>query len=426
MISFEDDYVWELDTSLEAVMINAYEKILQEKEHGTSGYFSLGEETLEVVEDAIAWAQTNTFIKQCDTVVVIGIGGSSLGTKAIDSAFKYQTQNIRRMVFLENPDEIDLSYKLSTLTKEKTLFCVVSKSGTTIETISIFKEVIAYFDLDYKSPQKEQIIIITDEKSPLHKFSHQYGIKSYTIPANVGGRFSVLSAVGIVPLSIAGYDTKSILKGASEMSERFFHGKENHLLKKAALLSKYRNEAPINVLFSYANTLEDFTKWYVQLWAESLGKINIYGNHTGLTPIGHIGSIDQHSFLQLIMHGPKDKTVTFIKVEKFDIEIKVPDLTLKFLESTDYINGYSFNALLNGECESTKKSLERVGVNVDKITLDALSEQNIGALILYYELLTSLCGIMLDINTYDQPGVKMGKQILMEKFHSDKDLRTHL
>ena len=421
MISFEDDYVWELDTSLEAVMINAYEKILQEKEHGTSGYFSLGEETLEVVEDALAWAQTNTFVKQCDTVVVIGIGGSSLGTKAIESIFKYKTPDVKRMLFLENPDEIDLSHKLDSITKEKTLFCVVSKSGLTIETISIFKEVIQRFDLDYKSPQKEQIVIITDADSALHKFACQYGIKAYTIPENVGGRFSVLSAVGMVPLSIAGYDTKAVLKGAAEITERFFHGKENHLLKKAALLTKHRKEAPINVIFSYANCLEDFTKWYVQLWAESLGKIDAYGNHTGMTPIGHIGSVDQHSFLQLIMQGPRDKTVTFIKVEAFEKEIQIPDIHLKFLEKTDYINGFSFNELIDGECEATKESLSRAGINVDKITLDVLNEQNIGRLIVYYELLTSLCGIILEVNTYDQPGVEMGKQILMKKFHSGKN-----
>ncbi len=416
MIQFEDEYLWELDKSLEGVMINAYEKILQEKENGTSGYFTLGSDSLEIMEDAKQLAQTNNFVKQCDTVVVIGIGGSSLGTKAIESIFKYKTAGVKRMLFLENPDEIDLSHKLASIEKAKTLFCVVSKSGLTIETISIFKEVIERFELDYKSPQKEQIIAITDENSALHKFAHQYGIKTYNIPANVGGRFSVLSAVGIVPLTIAGYDTKSILEGATQMVESFFHGKEHHLLKKAALLTKYRKEAPINVIFSYANCLEDFTKWYVQLWAESLGKIDAYGNHTGLTPIGHIGSVDQHSFLQLIMQGPRDKTVTFIKVEKFEKEIKVPNITLKFLEKTDYINGFSFNELIDGECEATKESLSHVGINVDKITLDSLNEKNVGKLILYYELLTSLCGIILEINTYDQPGVEMGKEILKNKF----------
>jgi len=163
--------------------------------------------------------------------------------------------------------------------------------------------------------------------------------------------------------------------------------------------------------------LEDFTKWYVQLWGESLGKIDKEGKNVGLTPIGHIGSVDQHSFLQLIMEGPRDKTVTFIKLENFEKKIKIPNITLKFIEKADYINGYTFNELIDGECEATKESIIQQGINVDEITLDKLNENNIGKLIMYYELLTSLCGKMLHIDTYNQPGVELGKQILMKKFN---------
>ena len=416
MIAYEDDFVWELDPALERNMAESYEKIVLEKEQGISGYFTLGEETLPLMEEARSYAASNTFIRQSDTIVIIGIGGSSLGSKAIDSMLKHRSGEVKRMLFLENPDEIDLSEKLASVKKEKTLFVVVSKSGSTIETISIFKEILAYFSLDYAGADKEQIIAITDEDSVLDQFAKHYGIQAYHIPKNVGGRFSVLSAVGIVPLTLAGYNTEGILKGASEMSQRFFSGKEKHLLKKAALLTAHSKEAPINVLFSYANCLEDFTKWYVQLWGESLGKIDSDGKHTGLTPIGHIGSVDQHSFLQLIMQGPRDKTVTFIKLESFQKEIKIPDISLKFIEKTDYINGYSFNELIDGECEATKESISKEGINVDMIVLDAITEKNIGELIMYYELLTSLCGIMLKINTYDQPGVETGKQILRKKF----------
>jgi len=416
MITFENDFIWEVDDKINSAMKDAFEKILDEKEKGISGYFTLGNDSLPIMEAAQAYAKTNAFVKKSDTIVVIGIGGSSLGTKAIDSIFRYKYKNIKKMLFLENPDEIDFSEKMEKIVKEKTLFIVVSKSGSTIETISIFKEIIERFSLDYAGEDKEQLIAITDEASVLHQFAQYYGIKSYLIPKNVGGRFSVLSAVGVVPLTIAGYDVKSILEGASTMVERFFNAKENHILKKAAFLSVYKKQTPINVVFSYANCLEDFTKWYVQLWGESLGKIDKQGNNTGLTPIGHIGSVDQHSFLQLIMQGPRDKTVTFIKVDNFEKEIKVPNISLKFIEKTDYINGYSFNELIDGECEATKESIVKEGINVDGITLDVLNEKNIGKLILYYELLTSLCGIMLGVNTYDQPGVEIGKQILVKKF----------
>ncbi|UCN00814.1 glucose-6-phosphate isomerase [Sulfurimonas sp. SWIR-19] len=417
MLYFEDDFIWENEESIHVMMQEAYQKILDEKEKGVSGYFTLGEDSLPIMQDALAYAASNEFVKKSDTTVVIGIGGSSLGTKAIDSIFKHRNTDVKKMLFLENPDEIDLSEKLAVIDKEKTVFIVVSKSGATIETISIFKEVIERFRLDYAGRDKQQIITVTDENSVLHQFSRYYGIKSFIIPANVGGRFSVLSAVGVVPLSIAGYDMKSILEGARVMAENFFSKKENHILKKAAFLTKYKKETPINVLFSYANCLEDFTKWYVQLWGESLGKIDRQGNNTGLTPIGHIGSIDQHSFLQLIMQGPRDKTVTFIKVDNFEKEIKVPNISLKFIEKTDYINGYSFNELIDGECKATKESIIKEGINVDAITLDVLNEKNIGKLIMYYELLTSLCGILLGVNTYNQPGVEIGKKILLKKFH---------
>jgi glucose-6-phosphate isomerase len=416
MIRYEDDFIWQLDAALEAKIVESYAKILKEKEEGISGYFTLGTDSLESLNKTAEYAANNAFVQESDTIVVIGIGGSSLGTKAIDSMLKHKNKNAKKILFLENPDEIDLSEKLASIDKEKTLFIVVSKSGTTIETLSIFKEVIQRFSLNYEGVDARQIIIITDSDSALHKFANYYGIESYTIPHNVGGRFSVLSAVGIVPLTIAGYDTKAILEGASTMVERFFKGEENHILKKAALLTSHKDETPMNVIFSYANCLEDFTKWYVQLWGESLGKINKYGKHTGLTPIGHIGSVDQHSFLQLIMQGPRDKTVTFIKLDNFEKKIQVPNISLKFLEKTDFINGYSFNELIDGECEATKESIVKQGINVDVITLDTIQEHNIGELILYYELLTSLCGIMLEVDTYNQPGVELGKKILLDKF----------
>jgi len=416
VITYKDDFIWKVDEKTEEVMADAFEKIVREKEEGISGYFTLGEDSLPIMEAAKTYAKTNTFVKHSDTIVIIGIGGSSLGTKAVESIFKHKNKNVKKMLFLENPDEIDLSEKLAVINKEKTLFIVVSKSGSTIETISIFKGIIERFSLDFSDGDKGQVMVITDESSNLHKFAEYYGIQSYFIPKNVGGRFSVLSAVGVVPLTIAGYDVKNILDGASLMTEQFFSGKEKHLLKKAALLSAHNKETPMNVIFSYANCLEDFTKWYVQLWGESLGKIDKHDNHTGLTPIGHIGSVDQHSFLQLIMQGPRDKTVTFIKVNDFEKDIKVPNITLKFIENTDYINGYSFNELIDGECEATKKSIIKEGINVDEVTLDILNEKNIGKLIMYYELLTSLCGIMLNVNTYNQPGVEIGKQILLKKF----------
>ncbi|WP_457749780.1 glucose-6-phosphate isomerase [Sulfurimonas sp.] len=417
MLQYENDFIWNKDVNITALMDDVYQKLVTEKESKIAGYYTLGEDSLPLVDHVLENSQTNRYIQQSDTIVVIGIGGSSLGTKAIYSVFKHRYKNAKRMLFLENPDEIDLYEKLASIEKEKTIFIVVSKSGSTIETISIFKEIISRFYLNYEQQDRERIIAITDFDSLLYKFAQYYKIKVYTIPDNVGGRFSVLSAVGVVPLTLAGYDMKSLLSGAATMANSFFEKKENHLLEKAVFLTSHQKEYPMNVVFSYANCLEDFTKWYVQLWGESLGKINKNAQHVGLTPIGHIGSVDQHSFLQLIIEGPRDKTVTFIKLENFEKNIKIPNISLKFIEKADYINGYTFNELIDGECEATKESIIQQGINVDEITLDRLNEKNIGKLIMYYELLTSLCGKIFNIDTYNQPGVELGKQILLKKFN---------
>jgi len=256
------------------------------------------------------------------------------------------------------------------------------------------------------------VIVITDAGSSLSQFADSYNIKQFNIPDNVGGRFSVLSAVGIVPLTLAGYDTKVLLNGAGAFLDRLFAGEEKHLLEKACYYYENAKALSINVLFSYANDLENLTKWYVQLWGESIGKIDSTGGSVGMTPIGLIGAVDQHSFLQLVIEGPKDKTVTFINIDDFENDLIIPDISLKHIEKTDFINGKTFNELINAQCDATRQSLIDNDVPTDGITISKINEENIGAMIIYYELLTSLTGSMLKINTYDQPGVELGKTIL--------------
>ena len=251
----------------------------------------------------------------------------------------------------------------------------------------------------------------------LYKFAKKNSIKTFYIPQNVGGRFSVFSAVGIVPLFLAGIDVEKILEGAREFFDSFFSKNEWHLIRKAAFIYERSKCYKMNVLFSYSSLLDEFNKWYVQLWGESLGKIDKKGKRVGLTPIGLLGSIDQHSFLQLLIEGPKDKTVTFIKVKNFESSLKIPNLTLPYLERTDFVNNRLFNELINAQCDATKESVIRSGIDVDEIVLETLQEKNIAALMAYYELLTSAVGALFEINTYNQPGVEIGKKILFEKMN---------
>ena len=416
MITYDLNLRWQAGDEVNELMTEAFGNLIYEREKGVAGYYNLPVNSKLIVTEVQAFMASSEVVKKSDTIVVIGIGGSSLGTKAVDSMLRHKYPNVKRLLFLENPDPVDLERKFSTIEKKRSIFIVISKSGTTVETISIFKAVLKRFDIDLQSDDKERVIAITDEGSALCRFVDTHGLKAYTIGHNVGGRFSVLSSVGVVPLTIAGYDTCSLLAGGAKMVERFFDAKEEHMLIKAAFIATNWREYRMNVLFAYGNLLEDFTKWYVQLWGESLGKIDRCGNRVGPTPIGHIGSVDQHSFLQLVMQGPRDKSVTFLKVEDFEKDMKIPDINLEHIQKCDYVNGRSFNELLNAECDATMESVSNEEVPVDMITLDRVDERNIGELILYYELLTSLVGSMLHIDTYNQPGVERGKKILVEKF----------
>ena len=414
MIQFDLKYdVDFLGQSYKQASKDVLQQIKQEISDEASGYYNLPYESQDLIDEVQAYGKA---FKHIDTIAVIGIGGSSLGTKAIYEFLRHKTKSAKKIIFFENPDPIDISEKFMTIDKNSTQFLLISKSGSTVEPMSIFKAIIYNFNLEIDN--NKNIIAITDHDSALYKFAHKHNIKTFTLKDNVGGRFSVLSSVGIVPLTLAGFDTKKILDGAREILESFLNGDTKHILDKAVHLAQNKGKHPINVIFSYSNTLKEFTQWYVQLWAESLGKIDKDSKHTGLTPVGHIGAVDQHSFLQLIIEGPRDKTVTFIKIDNFENPLDIPKYTLDYIQKSDYINGHTFNELINAECDATMQSVHEQGINVDIITLDKISEENIGELIMYYELLTSAVGIMLNINTYNQEGVELGKRILVKKFQN--------
>ena len=418
MIRFNRDFTFEGSEAQKTIMHEAMAVIANERSSGTIGYYNLPEASKTLVDAAKSLESSNTLLASGDVtdIAVIGIGGSSLGIKAVNSLLDSKGIKKRALHYFENSDPIDITRTMAKLKKANTLFIVISKSGGTIETTSIFKTLIAHFDLRLEGADRERVIVITDKGSGLSQFADAYGLGQYNIPDNVGGRFSVLSAVGIVPLTLAGFDTAALLEGAGAFLERFFEGKEEHLLEKACFLYEQERQQSINVLFSYANDLENFTKWYVQLWGESLGKIDATGSHVGMTPIGLIGSVDQHSFLQLLIEGPRDKTVTFISIDDFETPLTIPDVSLKHIEKTDFINGQTFNTLINAQCDATRESLVQSGVPVDGIVIEKIDEAHIGMMIIYYELLTSLVGAMLLVNTYDQPGVELGKVILYKKF----------
>lgn len=396
-----------------AVLEKGFQAVRQESESGEVGYYHLPLSSQPLVEEL----QTlyHDIDRRYNTIAVIGIGGSSLGIKAIERLLRPSTPNAKKIIYLENSDPITIIQEMKQIDKFRTLFVVISKSGGTVETLSIFKRLIVSFELPLDG--SEQIYIVSDEDSPLARFADDHRLRRFVIPKNVGGRFSVLSAVGMVPLTLAGFDTAAILRGAQLFLEQFWRREEDHMLQKAAFYVTHADQYPMNVLFAYSDTFEEFGKWIVQIWGESLGKINTKGQRVGLTPISLIGSVDQHSFLQLIMEGPLNKTVTFMHIEHSEEHLMIPEYSLKHLEKSDFVNGKSFNDLINGQCHATMQSVLQSGVSVDEIAWKQIDEGSVGELILYYELLTSLSGALFEINTYDQPGVEVGKKILGTYFN---------
>ncbi len=390
---------------------DVFTQIVKEKED--IGYYNLP------FQDTTAFKEYAKEVKQTN-VVVIGIGGSSLGTYAIYKYLKHSRDLSKKLFFLETTDPIDIKSKLENIDLEDTLFVVISKSGTTVETVSIFKYINSLVTCDASNT-----VVITEYDSKLNAYAKIHRMKRFEIPKNVGGRFSVFSAVGLLPLAIVGIDIDELLRGAQETHNDFFGGMwseskkletNQRLLKKARFLVEYKNSFNINVVFSYSSRLEGFNKWYIQLWGESLGKIDINNTHQGLTPVGIIGPIDQHSFLQLIIQGRRDKTVTVIKVENFDNDLKIPAVTLDGLEELDYLNNLEFSSLIKSQADATIESINAVGdIPCDVISIDGVCESSIASLMYEYELLTSLVGKFMYINTYDQPGVESGKIILKKK-----------
>ena len=385
-----------------------------EEESETIGYYQLPEQNVSDILDYV-----ETFNSEVENIIVLGIGGSSLGAKAIYEFLKPVKMPSRKLYFFESTDPLNIMELLSKIDLAKSHFLVISKSGTTVETISIFK---------YLYNQQEvssSYTFITDQKSALDKFANEIGAKTFYLPDELGGRFSVLSVVGLLPLALCGVNIQELLNGAAKVKESFFNDgyiKES-LLNKAIFYAKYHTTYNINCLFAYSETLRYFSEWYVQLWGESLGKKQCNSAfHVGVTPIGLIGPKDQHSFLQLIVEGTRDKSVTFIKIDDFQNELKVPEITLPHLESLDILNDITFHDLITMQSDSVIEALlEQGDIPLDEIIIERVNEECIGQLIYYYELLTSLVGRLINVNTYDQPGVESGKIILKNKLEKNKN-----
>ncbi len=354
--------------------------------------------------------------------VVLGIGGSTLGNAALHIALNDPVYNqllearmgCPRIHVMDTIDPDTFDGLLTLINLEKTVFNVISKSGTTLETAAQFLIVRDFLKKTLGNDYGKHFIATTDpESGALRELAHQEGYTILDIPRGVGGRFSVLTPVGLLSAAVSGIDVESILSGAAAMDKRCQSDdlKQNPALMNAALqYLSYKEGRHISVMMPYSSRLEGVSEWYCQLWAESLGKrLSVDGKvvHCGPTPVRALGPTDQHSQLQLYMEGPFDKVVTFIAVGRFTSSLKIRDYVPD--ENFAHLSGHTLGKLMEAERLGTQAALTEAGRPNCTIYLPEISAFNIGQLLYLFELETALTGKLFGINPFDQPGVEACK-----------------
>lgn len=352
--------------------------------------------------------------KNIKNLVIAGIGGSSLGTQAIFGALLHPFHNYEerfregkpRYFVLDNIDPHTMTAAIETILPDidRTYLIVVSKSGETPETMSQF---MLFNELMRKSPgYKERIIIITDQKEgPLHEITKREGYRMLNLPPGIGGRFSVLTPVGLFPAALMGINIKKLVDGAAGMAAHIvrYDGDENMAFVLAAILYlMMQNGKKIHVMMPYCERLSGFADWFRQLEAESLGKRGL-----GPTPTKSMGVTDQHSQLQLYTEGPKDKFVMFLY--SATQEAPIPASFDDYLDDVAYLANKDMKSLFYAEFQGTRLSLAEAKTPNVSLTLDEVSDYNLGAAFYLFEMIIALVGHLMAVNPFDQPGVEQGK-----------------
>ena len=353
-----------------------------------------------------------------DNLVVVGMGGSVLGNELLHYSLNGIYSNLERpkkVYFLDNIDPETNLTLLKTLDLKKTFFNFITKSGNTSETLL---SMLLIFDIVKKEglDLKEHILFTTDpEKGLLRRLSKELGVKAYPIHPNVGGRYSVLSHVGLFSAAFEGIDIEKLLEGARRRKDKFAQGVEDKDSSMMLALAQYKlfieKKVNINVLFSYSDGLEYLGKWYEQLLAESIGKQFTRDGKkifTGITPVVARGPYHQHSTLQLFMEGPFDKLIMFVAPKNLRKDIIVfNNIAMPELE---FLDNKKYSELLQSEFVATKMALTQNGRPNLSIEIEKIDEENIGELIYFFELEVLALGELLNINPIDQPSVEVGKK----------------
>lgn len=360
-----------------------------------------------------------------ENFVVFGIGGSALGARMLQNALchlKYNDapkfiRNGPKLFVEDNIDPEGIKALFDVIDPEKTCFNIITKSGNTSETMSQLLIVTDILKSRLGSNASSHIIATTDEsEGNLRKIAVAEGYETFTIPKGVGGRFSVLSPVGLLPAAVIGIDIAKLLEGAAYMEsicDEYDIYKNKAYMGAALQVLAMQSGKNINVMMPYSSALNYFAHWYAQLWAESLGKKNDLKGmpvYSGQTPVKALGVTDQHSQIQLYTEGPFDKTITFLCVDKYRDEIEIP-LLYELIKNVSFLGDKTLNELIKAEEYGTMYALYKAKRPFAKVSLPEINEHTLGQLIQMYELMTAFAGELLEINTFNQPGVELGKEV---------------
>ena len=403
---------------------------------GMQGWMDLPynqDEILTAIENTAARVR-----KEFEAFVVLGIGGSALGPAAVQQALNHLHYNELpaekrggpRLYIEDNVDPERMAALLDVIDLKKTCFNVITKSGGTAETMSQYLIITDALKKAVGDDYKRHIIITTSQtKGFLIKIAQREGYETFYIPDGVGGRFSELCPVGLIAAAVTGIDIRGLIAGAKDMDQRCASDDayQNPALMDAGLMVlAMRHGVNMSVMMPYADSLKLMADWYAQLWAESLGKNETLDGekcHVGQTPIKTLGVTDQHSQLQLYTEGPFDKALTFLKVESFRATTAIPH-GCDDIPTIAFLGGKSHNQLIEAERKGTEYALYKSGRMSQTITLPEVNANTVGQLIYFFELVTAYSGALLNINTFNQPGVEESKIAAYAVMGYESDIHT--
>jgi glucose-6-phosphate isomerase len=353
---------------------------------------------------------TDSVKPSCVNFLLLGIGGSALGAKALHSALGNTSLNF---FVLDNIDPHTVRHTIDAIktndpTGTQTVVAVISKSGETAEITSLLMVI-------EQAMKNATFVAITGASGTLHDYAATKGWPTLPVPDGVGGRFSVLSPVGLFPAAMCGIDIATLLEGALEMDDQCKQKENNPAGRLAAgLVGAMQEGKPLHVMMPYCDRMVQFAHWYVQLWAESLGKINKDGTRIGPTPVAAIGATDQHSMLQLWREGPADKVIGFVTVKDTE-HIALGSAAVS--ASQEWLCGQTLGTLLSAQQRATKSAVQDAHQATWTMTLDRIDAYSVGQFIALWQATVAIAGRLLEVNPYDQPGVELGKQLTRSSFN---------